>query len=60
MAKAVALIEGRGYVVPEHVKSVAGAVLAHRLVMGPEARVARVHGDAIVAEALSAVPTPAL
>ena len=60
VAKAVALIEGRGYVVPEHVKSVAGAVLAHRLVMGPEARVARVYGDAIVAEALNAVRTPAL
>lgn len=60
VAKAVALIEGQAYVVPEHVKAVAGAVLAHRLVMGPEARVAGVHGDTIVAEALSAVRAPAL
>jgi MoxR-like ATPase len=60
VAKAVALIDGWGYVIPEHVKSVALAVLAHRLVMGSEARVAGVQGDTVVAEALSVVPAPAL
>ncbi len=60
VAKAVALIEGQGYVVPEHVKAMAGPVLAHRLMMGPEARVGGVTGDDIVAAALGAVSAPAL
>jgi MoxR-like ATPase len=60
VAKAVALIEGQGFVAPEHVKAVAPAVLSHRLVLAPEARVGGVHGDELVAEALRVVPTPAL
>jgi MoxR-like ATPase len=60
VAKAVALIEGQPYVVPEHVKSVATAVLGHRLVLGPEARVAGLDGDGVVADALAAVRAPAL
>jgi MoxR-like ATPase len=60
MAKAVALLEGAGYVVPEHVTAIAPAVLAHRLVVGPEARVGKVDGDAIVAETLASVRAPAL
>jgi MoxR-like ATPase len=60
VAKAVALIEGQGYVVPEHVKAMAGPVLAHRLMMGPEARVGGVTGEDIVTAALGAVRAPAL
>ncbi len=60
VAKAVALIDGQGYVVPEHVKAMAVPVLAHRLVMGPEARVGGVTGDDIVAAALGAVRGPAI
>ena len=60
VAKAVALLEGLAYVVPEHVKAVAPAVLPHRLVMAPEARVGGVSGEEIVAEALSAVRSPTL
>jgi MoxR-like ATPase len=60
VAKAVALIEGQGYVVPEHVKAMAGPVLAHRLMMGPEARVGGVTGEEIVTAALGAVRAPAL
>ena len=60
VAKAVALIEGQGYVVPEHVKAMAGPVLAHRLMMGPEARVGGITGEDIVTAALGAVRAPAL
>ena len=60
VAKAVALIEAQSYVVPEHVKAMAGPVLAHRLMMGPEARVGGVTGDDIVTAALGAVRAPAL
>lgn len=54
-AKAHAVISGRAYMVPEDIRSVAGAVLAHRLVL-----VADVEGDTrvrdqIVEEALSKV-----
>jgi len=58
VAKATALIAGQPYVVPEHVKHVASMVLAHRLVLGPDARMNGATGDQIVAEALHAVPTP--
>ena len=60
VAKAVALIEGQGYVVPEHVKAMAGPVLAHRLMMGPEARVGGVTGEDVVAATLDTVRAPAL
>ena len=58
VARAVALIGGTGYVAPEHVKHVAEVVLAHRLMMGPDARLGGVTGADVVAEALYAVPTP--
>ena len=60
VAKAVALIDGQGYVIPEHVKAMAVPVLAHRLVMGPEARVARVSGEDIVEAALGGIRAPAV
>lgn len=60
IAKAVALIDGQGYVVPEHVKAMATPVLAHRLVLGPEARVGGITGEDIVAAALGGVRAPAL
>lgn len=60
VAKAVALIEAQSYVVPEHVKAMAGPVLAHRLMMGPEARVGGVTGEDIVTAALGAIRAPAL
>ena len=60
MAKATALIAGQPYVLPDHVKHVAPAVLGHRLVLGPDARVAGINGTEIVGEALNAVRTPAL
>ena len=60
VAKAVALIDGQGYVVLEHVKAMARPVLAHRLMMGPEARVGGITGEDVVAAALGAVRAPAL
>ena len=37
-AKALALLEGRGFVLPEDVKSLAVPVLSHRLILTPDAR----------------------
>ena len=38
VAKARALADGRDYVLPDDVKAVAAPVLAHRLILAPEAR----------------------
>jgi MoxR-like ATPase len=58
LARAKAALDGRDFVVPEDVKSVAIPALAHRLTLRPELWVQRVRGEDVVAEALENVPTP--
>jgi MoxR-like ATPase len=58
VAKARALGEGRDFVVPDDVKAVAGPVLAHRLILAPEARSAALGPDELVADALARTPVP--
>ena len=58
-ARAHAVIEGRDYVVPEDVKAVAVAALAHRITLRPEVWMRDVSTADIVATALAQVPTPA-
>jgi MoxR-like ATPase len=57
-AKARALAEGREFVVPDDVKDVAVPVLAHRLILAPEARSAALGADELVADALAHTPVP--
>ena len=58
VAKARALADGREFVAPEDVKAIAVAVLAHRLIVAPEARSAGLTGEAAVREALEKTPVP--
>src|SRR3954464_11200559 len=58
VAKARALADGRDYLVPDDIKAIAGSVLAHRLILGPEARSAGLDGAAIVREAIEKTPVP--
>src|SRR5690348_8612323 len=58
VAKALALADGRDYLVPDDVKAVAAPVLAHRLILAPEARAAGLGGAELVAEALERTPVP--
>jgi MoxR-like ATPase len=58
LARAKAAIGGRDFVVPEDVKGVAVAALAHRLTLRPELWVQRVRAEDVVVEALESVPTP--
>jgi MoxR-like ATPase len=58
VAKARALAEGREFVVPDDVKAVAVPVLAHRLILAPEARSAALGPEELVAEALAHTPVP--
>jgi MoxR-like ATPase len=58
VAKALALSEGREFVTPDDVKAVAAPVLAHRLILAPEARSAGLGAAELVADALAHTPVP--
>ncbi|WP_205857080.1 AAA family ATPase, partial [Phytoactinopolyspora endophytica] len=58
-ARALAVLDGRDYVVPEDVKEVAVPALAHRLTLTPEAWTTQVSTTAIVTEILGQVAGPA-
>jgi MoxR-like ATPase len=58
-ARAWALLRGRDYVVPEDVKAVARAVLAHRITIKPELWMTSASGRSVVDAVLTEVPTPA-
>jgi len=57
-AKAWACAAGRGYVIPEDVVALAVPVLAHRLILTPEAEIDRFTSAAALSNALSSVPIP--
>ena len=57
-AKALAVLRGRDFVVPQDIKDLAVRVLAHRLILAPDAKV-RGQGEAgAIAELLATVPIP--
>ncbi len=58
VAKARAAVLGRDYVVPEDVQAVASAVLAHRVILAPEARASGMRGEDAVERALAEAPIP--
>jgi MoxR-like ATPase len=58
VAKARALVAGRDYLQPDDVKTVAPTVLAHRLILAPEARSAGVDAEELVADVIERTPVP--
>jgi MoxR-like ATPase len=58
VSKARALVAGRDYVVPEDVKTVAPWVLAHRLILAPEARSSGLGDEDVVRDAVERTPVP--
>ena len=58
-AKALALFDGAEFVLPEHLQALAVPVLAHRMVLDPQARFAGASAAAIVGEILREVRVPA-
>jgi MoxR-like ATPase len=58
VAKGRALAAGRTFLEPDDVKAVAVAVLAHRLILAPEARSSGFTGEQIVRETLDKTPVP--
>ena len=57
-ARALAVLNGRGHVVPEDVSRLAHRVLRHRLILGFEAAALRITPDVVVDAVLQAVPVP--
>jgi MoxR-like ATPase len=57
-AQALAAIRGRSFVLPDDVKLLALPVLAHRLVLAPQAEVRGIDGAEIIAEVLNEIPAP--
>ncbi|MBB5791999.1 AAA family ATPase [Jiangella mangrovi] len=58
-SRALAVLDGRDFVLPEDVKEVAVPALAHRLTLTPEAWTTRLRTADIVADVLDQVPGPA-
>ncbi len=58
MGKAQAAASGRDFVTPEDIQQIALPVLAHRVTLSNEARIAKKTEDAIIYDILEAVPVP--
>ncbi len=58
LARGEALMHWRDYVIPDDIKQIAVATLAHRVVLRPELWVRQVSADDVIAGVLATVPTP--
>ncbi len=59
LSQGLALVGGEDFVTPDHVRTLAVPVLAHRLALDPQAKFAGVTSRAVVSEILAATPVPA-
>lgn len=57
-AQALSLFEGRDFVIPETIQAIASDVIAHRLVLDPEARLSGATSRDVVANLLEKIPSP--
>jgi MoxR-like ATPase len=57
-SQARAALDGRDHVLPDDVKELAAPILAHRIIVGPAARIKDVNAEGIVEDILSRVPVP--
>ena len=60
LSRALAVLSGRDYVVPDDVKRSAIPVLGHRVILKPEARIRGVKVEEIISELLMTVQVPAV
>jgi MoxR-like ATPase len=59
-SQAVAAIRGRNYVEPDDVKHIVSAVLTHRLILQPEARLQNVKVEELLVDILDNTPVPVM
>jgi MoxR-like ATPase len=57
-AQAFAAVRGRDYVIPDEIKALAPAALAHRMIVSPAARIKDVSSEAVLSDILASVPVP--
>ncbi|OGO06429.1 MAG: AAA family ATPase [Chloroflexi bacterium RBG_13_56_8] len=57
-SQALSALQGRDFVLPDDVKVLAQAVLAHRIIVSPSARIKNVDTRTVVQEILDTVPVP--
>jgi MoxR-like ATPase len=57
-AQARAAIEGRRFVIPDDIKAMAIATLAHRVIIGSAARIGELDSRQLIREVLTTVPAP--
>ncbi|MEQ4299843.1 MoxR family ATPase [Plantactinospora sp. B6F1] len=57
-ACAYALIDGRGWILPEDLKTLTEPVFAHRILLSPDAQVRGVTATEVLHEAVASVPVP--
>ena len=57
-AQARAAVAGRDYVIPDDIKALAPACLAHRMIVSPSARIKDVTAESVLADILGSVPVP--
>jgi MoxR-like ATPase len=57
-AQARAALHGRDYVIPDDIKTLAEAALAHRIIIGPAARIKDVSARSVIQDILATVPVP--
>ena len=57
-ARAFAALQGRDYVIPDDVKTLAPPALRHRLVLAPGSEIEGLDADKVVGQILDQVPAP--
>jgi MoxR-like ATPase len=57
-SQALAALDGRDFVLPDDVKELAVPVLAHRVIVGPAARLRELTSEKVIAEILEFLPVP--
>jgi MoxR-like ATPase len=56
--QARAVLAGRDYVLPDDIKALAQAALAHRVILGPAARLRDLNAEQVLSEILDSLPVP--
>ena len=59
-AQSKAYLQGRSYCIPDDILKLAVPVIAHRLILSPEARLAQTKVEKVIKDILSKIPVPVL
>ena len=60
VSRSAAALDGRPYVIPDDIQAMARPVLAHRLLLAPDAGLRRHTGNTVISEIVGRVPVPGI